>query len=56
MIETLVKISVLGPLDSEVPSVDVVLQRGRNEIGERLFDHVSDLLVDPGLTDAAFHV
>ena len=25
MIETLVKISVLGPLDSEVPSVDVVL-------------------------------
>lgn len=56
VIESLMEVCVFGPLDGEVPCVNIVLEGSGFEVGERLFEHVSDLLVDSGLADVAFHL
>jgi hypothetical protein len=55
VIEAFVKVGILGTLDGEVPSIDVILEGSGLEVGKGLFEHVSDLLIDSGLADIAFH-
>lgn len=55
VIQALVEIAILWTFYGKVPSIYIVLERIGSQVFKRFFRHISNLLVDPCLTNVSLH-